>query len=747
MKLSTLHLIVSLSCVLALTGCAGFQGASFPLVTTENSLGAIHGSVLGGHAPVVGAHVFVLEATASTTGYAAKVTSLLSGTGTTEDTSGDATNDFYYIPTDIYGGFNVTGDYTCTVGDPVYLYAQGGSSNASMALPVTAVSDTKAGTTYTYSVTTSGGSTLAAGQMIAFPGGGLGGKFSTLNGATFTISSVTGATFKFTTTTAPGTGANTQTGTVNWFGAVNPAVVNMAMLGVCPSTKNFSTIPFVYMNEVSTAALAYGMAAFAQDSLHIGTSTTNLAGLQNAALNVANLYDITGQESTTTQGDGEGHIARAVTAAGNGVVPQATLDTVGDILAACVDSANATTTLTTESANCKTLFTAATSNGIASGQTGAGTVAIDTATAAFNIAKNPGTSAVVSLYNLPRSGVMPFAPNLSSAPTDFSVGITYSGTASKPFLAPSGVAIDASGNAFVSSGAAGGYVSELSPQGAVTATSATVTGGLNSVAVDPNGNAWALEGTSPGALYQFNAGTLTTAGQYGTSMLNAPTSLSINTATEVYVADGGNDNVLEFNAAGVEFATYTSATFPCLKGVSQVTAPGYGGVFAASAANNVVCYIFALGGFGNFTFFSSGAATAPNNIALDGNTQGWVASPSQDHVYACPSFSYNGKATTEGSTAGGLNQPAWTAVDGGNNIWLANEGSNGQVAEYTNGGTAVTGTSGYQQGNVKAPSSIATDNAGNVWVTNSSSNTVTEIIGVATPATTPLSAQSPGTKP
>ena len=51
--------------VLTLSGCAGFGPVDEP-TTTQVTPGAISGSVYGGHAPVVGAHVFVLEAETTT---------------------------------------------------------------------------------------------------------------------------------------------------------------------------------------------------------------------------------------------------------------------------------------------------------------------------------------------------------------------------------------------------------------------------------------------------------------------------------------------------------------------------------------------------------------------------------------------------------------------------------------------------------------------------------------------------------
>jgi hypothetical protein len=49
--------------LIAMTGCAGFSGASFPDASTNpqyGHLGTISGSDFGGHAPLVGAHVYVL---------------------------------------------------------------------------------------------------------------------------------------------------------------------------------------------------------------------------------------------------------------------------------------------------------------------------------------------------------------------------------------------------------------------------------------------------------------------------------------------------------------------------------------------------------------------------------------------------------------------------------------------------------------------------------------------------------------
>ena len=195
-----------------------------------------------------------------------------------------------------------------------------------------------------------------------------------------------------------------------------------------------SPLNYVYLNEVSTVAAATAMVPFTavsssqNDAVHIGTSSTNLIGLQNATYNAAKLYDINGSVSGTGA-DGDTHIANAATHdAAAGVVPQTLLNTIGNILANCVDSANtyngAYATGGTKSTQCTTLFANATSDG-----TTTGTVPNDTATAAINIANYPGgttsnASFVSNIYGS-LSGNAPYQPTLSSAPHDFAVGVLY----------------------------------------------------------------------------------------------------------------------------------------------------------------------------------------------------------------------------------------------------------------------------------------------------------------------------------
>ena len=311
--------------VCGLVGLAGCSGGRFDGLNQTASAGArLTGAVHGGQQPIVGAHVYIFAASATGYGGAgiaassgnASVSLLTSAGNTALDSSGGATNGDYYVTTDSGGGFSISGDYTCTTGAQVYLYALGGN---------------------------------------------------------------------------PGLVTNSATGL-------------MAVLGNCPAAGNFAAAtPFVMVNEVSTVAAAYAMAGFATDATHVGSSGTALAltGIANAFANAGNLVNLpTGA-------------ALATTPAGNGTVPQAEINTLGNVLAACVNS-NGALTGGASPTGCYTLLAIALAGGTTGAEPG------DTASAAINIAHNPGVN-IASLYGL-AAGTPPFAPGLTSPPNDWTLG-------------------------------------------------------------------------------------------------------------------------------------------------------------------------------------------------------------------------------------------------------------------------------------------------------------------------------------
>jgi hypothetical protein len=911
----------TLTCTLLLTGCA-LGTAAFPDTPepqTQVRVGTIQGSNYGGHAPIVGAHVFVLQAT--TGGYGAKVTSLLSANETTTDyygsvyttaldtTTGSPTYGMYYITTDARGDYNISGDYTCTAGDPVFLYASGGNPEtnptAGFTVNVTGATgtvDANNKTLITFSTT--GNQLLYQGETINFATFNNGGVYNAFSGTTQVVSPINLTTSTFAVELGSNIGAVGQLSfntTVSQYMPIvsNPAIVNMALLGNCPSAYtitsatgiddangkllvifttsgnaqlyageqvtfsgvtgaygafngttqtissqyltsttfavelgpyggspgngaisgtvtptqlNFganspSPISFVYMNEVSTVAAAYALAPFAvtttnNDALHIGTSSTNLQGLQNAVLNANNLYDIQGSVQGSG-GDGETHIARAVTPTNSGgTVPQTLINTLGNLLANCVDSANtynaATASSGTASAQCSALFSNATSDGTTSG-----TQPNDTATAAINIAHHPAgepsgnTTFMSGLFNS-ITGNQPFQPTLSTAPNDFTIGISYTGSG---LNAPTGVAIDGSGDAWITGT---GAVVELGPAGTALSGSsgyATVAGQSGrGPAIDLNGNLWFAQNNSV-EFEMSSSGTLTS-GTSGystgsTSCPNPPT--PVNTAIDGsgnvwvtnYYGDYQGETVTELSPAGAiqqEINTYANTGCP-LNGAGSTAATvrnaygialdGSGNMWISSQSSENAAAIPTSTTTGAYTAYNNSnpavTTSGARNLAIDQSGNVWMPDYYSPAAVAGAGTSITvftpSTATASGTahadnvsysqfSGGGLLGPEAIAVDGANNIWVS--GPNDYISEFSNSGTALTPpttcstspcTSGGYAGGFTAAGGLglAIDGSGNVWVTEPSANAVVQMIGVATPVLTPLVAAAqtgtPAAKP
>lgn len=382
---SSLGTLAAVAVALTLSGC----GTSFvSSVTTTPSQAPSPAPVVshdapvglgvqdyGGHAPLVGAHVYLVQlgapaaqvAAANTPQtYGSVVKSLLTIAGkytTTPVYSGTPAmpytyplasnvNDqfvpatdlvgspFKYVTTNQYGEVYITGDYVCDPGYPVVLIGYGGSPSyygagaGSNTFTVSQMQVQTVSGVNVFTYTTSTNQLFYPGETVTVGGftGGLNGYNQT---GTVQASGLTSTQFTIVPTTPYTGGGQTATlqaapGGVTAVGTPtsNPAATNMAMLGLCPAGGNFTPgqpggINYIYMNEVSTTAAAYTLAQFTNiaatnqtgnDEFHIGAPTGNLTGLQNAAVTAGLLYDIQGSNTATTGGfDGENHTARSTT--------------------------------------------------------------------------------------------------------------------------------------------------------------------------------------------------------------------------------------------------------------------------------------------------------------------------------------------------------------------------------------------------------------------------------------------------
>ncbi len=130
-RLSFHYLAFSLLAAALLSGCGPFTEKPITSVTTTTTTtpatpattpgSPIVGNVHGGALPIVGAHIYLFAANPA--GYGAPSISMLNPAQ--PNVAFDAAG--YYVLTDADGFFHISGDYTCTSGQQVYLLATGGN--------------------------------------------------------------------------------------------------------------------------------------------------------------------------------------------------------------------------------------------------------------------------------------------------------------------------------------------------------------------------------------------------------------------------------------------------------------------------------------------------------------------------------------------------------------------------------------------------------------------------------------------
>jgi MBG domain (YGX type) len=489
--------------------------------------------------------------------------------------------------------------------------------------------------------------------------------------------------------------------------AANPAIALATPIGACNQLA--SGAQFV-INEVTTAATAWGLAQFLSAGGNIGATSTNTQGLANAVATVANLANLT---TGTSPG---------ASFPPNGTSPAPKINSLANLLHNC--TANA------PPAGCNPLFSATTPSN--------GTAPSNTLDALLNLVRNPGSNAGL-LYTQSIFGAVPFSPALTAPPSDWTMFLNYTGGGMN---SPTSVGIDSTGNVWVAS--YNSAASEFSPTGAPVFLNGITGGGLSEsygLAVDAQNNVWIPNEMS------VNSGlgsvtVLNSAGQVisGTTGYTAggiayPDALAIDTNGTVWVADNYD--------AGV---TLLSSTQP-LSGATGYTSPQLPyPISLAIDANHNAWIGNSNGGTvakvspdGQFTSYS--CCNWAGGIAIDQRGFVWVANYQGNSI---SQLAADGTVISSGYTdnQASIQHPQGIAIDGSGHVWVTNIlGSSitelaGSAA--TSPGQILSPTAGWAlDAGLSHGWTVAIDASGNLWIPNFSTNTLTEIVGLATPVKTP----------
>ena len=178
----------------------------------------------------------------------------------------------------------------------------------------------------------------------------------------------------------------------------NTAIAMMTALGPCATLLANAGTTFIAINEVTTVASVYSLAAFMTGVQALGSDASNTPSTDALAA----AFATTGTLVSTSTG------VAPLISTGNGIVPQSTIYALADALAACINSTASNSTA------CTKLFTAATVS--------ANTPA-DTLQAALNVAKNPAANPT-GVFNVATT-TGPFQPTLTAAPASWTITVAH----------------------------------------------------------------------------------------------------------------------------------------------------------------------------------------------------------------------------------------------------------------------------------------------------------------------------------
>jgi streptogramin lyase len=345
------------------------------------------------------------------------------------------------------------------------------------------------------------------------------------------------------------TGGNSGSGT-------NPSLSLMAALGPCSSLTSST---FININELTTIAAVYALSPYMTSYTQIGATGSNPSGLVNA-FKTANLLVDSGPGASPAPPAGM-------------TLPTTRLNTLADILAACVNTTGAS------SAGCTSLFSA--------------TGASETIGAGLAIAKNPGSANLTALYSLavPAS---PFVPMLSAQPNDFTLALNYTGA---ELASPYGIAIDATGNAWVTNEAGFSVVKAPSPTQSFVTTSYS-TGGLlapRGISIDRSGNVWIANTGGNNVVELTSAGSPASGSPFSSSGISAPIAIANDSSGNAWVANFNGNSITELSSAGTASGSSPVTGSGALSAPTSIALDANGRVAVANAGTGRDCGHYATG--------------------------------------------------------------------------------------------------------------------------------------------------------
>ena len=316
----------------------------------------------------------------------------------------------------------------------------------------------------------------------------------------------------------------------------------------------------------------------------------------------------------------------------------------------------------------------------------------------ISVDHNNNVWVATTFNNSPSNGLMKIPAGATSCAITSSCPLISLG------FTPAGIAVDGSGNVWVTNDVTSGSVTKIPSSIASSSNSVTCSSsncptfsGFNSptgIAVDGSGNVW-VTNPSQGSVTKILSSTASSSTSVTCSSSNCPTFSGFNSPTGIVVDGSGNVWVTNDVTSGA---------------VTEISSS------TASSSTSVICSSSSCPIFSGFS----------NPVAITTtNTTPWVANRGSTGTYSPGIVEITGiSPCVSGSSSGcpeitHFTNPVGLAFDTSGNLWVIDAGSSTTVEITLSAlanATCSNATPCYQYSLPAVPVGIATDSLGNIWI-------------------------------
>ncbi len=201
---------------------------------------------------------------------------------------------------------------------------------------------------------------------------------------------------------------------------------------------------------------------------------------------------------------------------------------------------------------------------------------------------------------------------------------------------------------------------------------------------------------------------------------SSPAEIALDGSGNLYVADSGNNRILEISASGTVTTLVTNSAG--LSGPEGVAVNAAGSQLYVADTNNNRIVAVALPSLAVTPLVTSGLKL-PAAVAVDPANGDIIVADTGDS--AIKEVTSAGVVTTVAGASNGISAPEGVAVDASGNIYVANTGAS-NVLEISSSGT-VSQLNGTVTGTFSNPYGVNVDTAGDVYVANTNGADVIQV--------------------